>query len=749
MKNDLHLTFAQIFSNDPAALLAQLRDIEVHHKADRQASEKWAERLRFIDISGVPDLRSRRDTRSVLYKELDEWTRTGTTPPCILSLSEKEDDDGQLPYVAVSWRWIQGDELPPWGCDIRESFQYQVQRPGCEPHEIDFPQHYLDRVILFAQNRGIDKIWIDKESIYQRSGDEVDHPGDRDLGIQVMDAVYGDARYCVGLLTTSLMYQDELHLLADLLSRNIFVNPRDTEEPQFTADAPVADIQLLILRLLNDTRWSRGWIFQEDHLASERMTLLVPHSRHLKKKGLSYPFGKLPGDLEVALFSFRRAVTMFCMASDESENRWPISEMLGKAKQYNIWNKVLHVEGDSSEEDSDDPQSDDDQYEGDATRRFQPPRFPTTTLSIIDDVCNRSLKNMEDRVAIIANAAKFERRIDVSPSSALVRNETYSLSTILLALVLLNGEILSHDTKVPGNIMNYSLRDYLLAFQNIYDAPMTSYEQSFIDCCRFTTPMFTKRGLEVKGRLYKLLAPHIPGGAYSLSNVLNLHDKNFENTAPFTEDQDNFKNDDDTKGRSFDAFEVDCLATVISRLQRSWGTSCWLVKSLRHHLRIDKRFRDHAYVKPSERYVLNMMAGLVQAVMAGHSLRLARLANEADTCPPTAIFVEPKDPRMTHRKGMYPKNDEAGSPSFVFASFKQRSKRGGRDCYTSLSVGVEAGNKSETILDSYGWVNGVWDIGAPQTEAFIYPIPGLTDWHMETTLQKKRKREDEHDSEQR
>ena len=43
------------------------------------------------------------------------------------------------------------------GCGFMQSFECRVGRAGAEPHESEFPAHYLQRIIYFAQSPGIDK----------------------------------------------------------------------------------------------------------------------------------------------------------------------------------------------------------------------------------------------------------------------------------------------------------------------------------------------------------------------------------------------------------------------------------------------------------------------------------------------------------------------------------------------------------------------------------------------------------------
>ncbi|KAF2033145.1 hypothetical protein EK21DRAFT_109282 [Setomelanomma holmii] len=114
-------------------------------------------------------------------------------------------------YFAVSWKWSSRNECAPSGASIQESFEYYIRRPGGSQHRSSFPDRYMDRVILLAQSFGINRIWVDRECIYQEEAH------DKELGVQVMDLVYETATKAVGLLTSPLMHQDEIDTLAQLL----------------------------------------------------------------------------------------------------------------------------------------------------------------------------------------------------------------------------------------------------------------------------------------------------------------------------------------------------------------------------------------------------------------------------------------------------------------------------------------------------------------------------------------------------
>jgi len=229
MKGDLHRTFGEIFNHDISALQRQLIEIQ-RQQADREKSLKWFQKLRFLDVSNVPDLArlsEERSVRSMKYDSEGQTVRTkGDRPILSIPLVEEDESDGfdTSSYVAVSWKWTGHNEQVPHGCGLKESFEYHIQRPGQWPHPSSFPHSYMDRVIHFAQAHNIANIWIDKECIYQKEDDMENHPQDQELGVQVMDLVYETATRAVGLLTAALMHQTEVDTLARLLKGDIFAN---------------------------------------------------------------------------------------------------------------------------------------------------------------------------------------------------------------------------------------------------------------------------------------------------------------------------------------------------------------------------------------------------------------------------------------------------------------------------------------------------------------------------------------------
>ncbi|KAF2246968.1 hypothetical protein BU26DRAFT_541885 [Trematosphaeria pertusa] len=732
MKNDLHLSFGDIFNHDFTAFFDQLREVQLY-QASREASEKWVQRLRFLDISSIPDLErldEQRPTKRLKrgphgYQTMPAGRKTQLSIP----IRDRKHDDGSS-YLAVSWRWTEEKaELLPSGCGLRERFDYRVRRAGQKPHKSDFPDVYMERVIRFAQSKGIELIWIDKECIYQRAGDEETYPNDIQLGVQIMDVVYGDSAVALGLMTTALTQQREMNTLASLLSWSASIKKDNIRKPKLRSTMEVAEIQSLIDRILEDSRWDRAWIFQEDHLASDRMEIMIPHAKNLSKDG-QYNFGSIPNELVVKLAEFKRAVTMFCMVKGE-DDQWA-STVLVKVKQYNVWNKESKANTIVRKRKHSLPRS----------RRFMSPGsrvrsnsnnspsvnlYPTTTLSILEDICNRSLLKEQDRVAILANAAKFSTRLDISEASSLV-SDKYSLSVALLALILLNGEIINNRRFMPSRkIMEYDLCSYLKDCELKYHAPTSRFQQSFIDRCRLKSPRITERGIRTQGFLFRLLPR-------SKKNLVRLSSRDLEHLSDLPP---KWRSRNVAPGRKLSPFADEVIEILIFKLKDRYGPRCRLADYLREHLDLDRSRPPREDTKPSKRYVLDMMSAIAQALEDGQKLRLGQLIGEANYAPPSALFITPIRPdgsrSRTNEHATPPAGHEADLV-WIFTTWDNGGMNRAAERFASLEVAVGVTGKAQLEwspdgglgLGTIGWVNGVWDVRGGRMNPFTFALPGIT-----------------------
>jgi len=741
MKNDIHKTFGEIFDGDITAFRKQLLEIQ-HIQADRKKAEDWVSKLRFLDISKVPNLLDEEVQQYVSYEYLDDPWLDPEIPSHEIPVTEREDDDSEVEYIAVSWKW---DERHHGRLDYATKppiFEYQIKRPDAPAHKSSFPGRYMDRVIRFAQSKSINasKLWIDKECIYQRREDEHIFSEDKELGVQIMDVVYGGSTLSVGLLTVELAHEHEIDLLSKLLQGEIFANPRSQSSPGLGPEVDKRAVQMLILRILSDPRWSRGWIFQEDHLASHRMILLIPCPRGIRKDR-GYNFGDTMGELQVRLKDFRQSVTMFCEATYKDQGRWPNTEFLGKAKQYNICNKRLVFGGPGI------PQVSRRLWRDDASDESNPrvEAYPTTTNSVLEDICNRSLEYEEDRIAILANALRFNKRLNLAKDSPLLEVGQYSLSVALLALVLMNGEILD-DVSLQKDLMTFTLQSYLDACQNRFVVPNLRYRQSFVDRCRFRSPIITPRGLETKGFLFTLLPKRPSKDRAHRYNPLLLTTSDRKALSPMG-------GGPMLGGKKLNKNAHTVLNLVVRKLEALWPGSK-LARHMLRHLSFDQRQRQGEVVPPSASYVLDMMSVLYQALCEDdQKLRLARLASAPFDGEPVAIFIEPTPDGWIMESPDTKTQDGKPILANVFTSWDATRKPYNKDRVVSLSVAIEDGKGTRQSWDSRtcymentGWVHGVWCAAGEEMADYVFPLPGLTDHRIfkeqpESSSGRKRKRE--------
>jgi len=721
MKNDLRQTFGEIFNDDPTAFRKQLLEVQ-HFETDRSEAEEWVANLRFLDISGVPDLQAekqKQDRRYALAEARDHLYER-KIPSCEVPITKREEDDEDA-YIAVSWRWAVLEHAPE-----TPVFDYQIRRPGAKPHKSDFPDRYMDRVIQFAQSVNVSKVWIDKECIYQRAGDERKRPKDKELGVQIMDVVYGDSKVSVGLLTVELTHQHQVDLLSELLQGRIFVDPKDREHPKLRPEVNVLAVQKLIRRILSDPRWDRGWIFQEDHLASNRMTLLIPCSSSVRKDQ-GYDFGDILGDLKIKLKDLRQNATMFCLA--RPEERRPNTDILEKLKQYNICNKSYTPPQDdhllrSGRNGIRGNTGDDKNYQRGSS--YEIPAYRTTTNCVLDDICSRSLENEEDRIAILANALRFTTRIDIGKGSPIHKPDKYSLSVALLALILMNGEILKSRTwkspdraRLPceSNLMQHTLQSYLAACQHEFSVPNLRFQQTFVDHCRLKSPTITSRGLQTKGWLFELF-PRERSRIRADQLSLRLTDSDRETLSDLGRGPV-------LRGTKLDEDAHTALDALIQKLEALWPAS-QLVNYMRRNLSLDGH-RSRPKVPPSAPYVLDMMFALYQALRDDQELRLGRLASARPHTEPAAIFIRPEPDGWRTEQATHLNSDGAPCLAKIFTSWDQSHDS---ERLASLEVGrriQEARGKRDCLLYSAGWVNGVWYAQGQPMGNYVFPLAGITE----------------------
>ncbi|KAI1176042.1 heterokaryon incompatibility protein-domain-containing protein [Nemania sp. FL0916] len=320
-------------------------------------------------------------------------------------------------YVALSYTW----DPSPFETD-RQAGGYHVQdwrSKELAPSKVR--DNVFHRIRRYMDYKRIEYLWIDQHGIEQQDGEE------KKTGMNAMDRVYSLSKHPVALLTRPIILEDELRLLVDILEGKLATE----HETGFCFTIPEGvgypDDALRAVRLLeeitSDTWFTRGWTFQENHRGNRRMKLLIPHAPKLS--GFIKPrhlLGSLDGELCISSVVFHNEAMKLSQAFQRyrhlSSNLYDgtIATTVG---EYAIL-----------------PIAREDQREDHLT-------LPSMTPRIIENLVSRELETSWDRIPIAANCCQYSVRLD----SDGLRDNGYSLSLSLLALCLLNGEILSNDKR--------------------------------------------------------------------------------------------------------------------------------------------------------------------------------------------------------------------------------------------------------------------------------------------------------------
>ncbi|KAI1640518.1 heterokaryon incompatibility protein-domain-containing protein [Biscogniauxia mediterranea] len=578
-------------------------------------------------------------------------------------LDPVSDPEGGRDYVAVSYTWDPSEEEAVVDQGVN-SYRVESRRAGESSMPSRVRDVVWDRVLRYAEYVECDNIWIDRECIDQSNQSE------QETAIQNMHLVYSLSRKPVALLTRSIKTAQELDLLASLLLEE--VRPKD---------------EAALLRLLDDITsdrwWTRAWTFQEDYRASTRMVLLIPHVRNLEDRKQAIGdlknrplFGDLPGELRIKSTDFRAEVTNFCLEYRKRSGPASVSvcdKILKVAGKYNI---LLQEEG------------------------WFGLNFISRSMSptIFADIGKRGILKESDRLAIAANCCGYTTRLE---TPALNKNRK-SLSLSMLALYLLNGEIIDNDPKrcrgtLKDNIYTYLSKQSLRSFES----PI-SKELTFIKSCRFIDPILTTEGTQTRGHLWKL---------GKVIRRAPMKREKFRRLPP-----------------------LDILATELSYPTYGASYQDLAVKLLELTRQTPPSSADGRYQRPWE--WRDWMAAEVQnALLEGCSIRLACFVHPnygpEEYSPYRAIFVSTDEDDDDWA------NDDPLSPRYVFTSTRPAKKGPTSDIHkhVSLEVDVEwpkpASKRDEVNGCGHGllklyikrWRNGLcFSEGYPQRPV-LFPHP--------------------------
>ncbi|KAI0842999.1 hypothetical protein F5Y06DRAFT_256630 [Hypoxylon sp. FL0890] len=458
---DTSLPLSKIRDRNNSSIISSVLDFE-RHASTRENWLKSLECLYLAEDHEEPIEKRRRLSNGSVAASSSELLKRRYLDPVRGAESERD-------YIAVSYTWepsAEEEEEVEAEEETAGRFLIESRRTGKPPLPSEVRDIVWRRVLNYADYVDCENIWIDRECI-----DQYDE-AEKGAMIQSMHLVYGLSKHPIALLTRAIDTAEELDHLIDLMCGEVSAE----DEPG-------------VLHLLNDITsnlwWTRAWPFQEDYRASTRMTLLIPHHRSLERRKLAvkdnvgrYLLGKVEGEICIYSTDFRKRATEFCLSyRKRSESRDICDKILKTAAKYNVLLRDERAPPDLAS----------------ISRSMSP--------TIFSDIDSRGITEESDRLAIMANCCWYGTRLDTNA----LDSDCSSLSLSLLALYLLNGEVLENDPKrtnggtLDDNIHEFLSKQSLSSFRPPIDEGLT-----FIKSCRFVDPQLTSQGTLTAGHLWRL-----------------------------------------------------------------------------------------------------------------------------------------------------------------------------------------------------------------------------------------------------
>ena len=377
-------------------------------------------------------------------------------------------------YVALSYTWNHSEYEDP------EAGRYRVEAwDGNHLEPSTVRNCVFDRILGYMHCANIQLLWIDAHCIPQDACDEAAsawrtrYTRKRDA-IQAMDLVYQLSKHPVALLGRPLRVQSELHLLARIL-RGDFV---DNSMPRLSRATTICDARKalwLLCEITRDSWWGRAWTFQENYRGGQWMQLLIRHDPSLEQQKLRLGvFGQIPGELCIPSVSFSTKATRLCLALRKAAGKLQPGDLCQIDRVLRAAGRYALLLRDSS----------------------------AMTPTVMADIEARGLKEPWDRLAILANCCQYSVRLD----DEALRRQSRSLSLSMLAMCLLNGEILNNNDNRLNATTSLTMSEFFRqqVFEAFHAPEDDTRRFTFNKGCRLTDVELTAEGISTMGHLWKL-----------------------------------------------------------------------------------------------------------------------------------------------------------------------------------------------------------------------------------------------------
>lgn len=571
-------------------------------------------------------------------------------------------------YVALSYTWVPSNyEDPRSGRHFVESWNGSRFTPSTVRDCV------LDRILSYMHHASIQFLWIDAHSIPQDTCSVAlcnrhAYCEQKRNALQAMDLVYQLSNHPVALLARPVQSVSELRLLARILSGELVLKDGTELSRGAVSHGGVCEALALLYDITQDMWWGRAWTFQENYRGGQKMRLLIRHDQSLEQEKNHQMFDNIQGELCVFSVTFCTEATRLCLALRKSralpeDDIRRIDGVLQAAGRYTT---IL-------------------------------PEATAMTSIVITDLEARGLSKPWDRLAIAANCCQYSVRLD----GEALRYQRCSLSLSLLAMCLLNGEIL--DNRDSGQQSWGALTMSELLNRRLFrgfKAPVDeSRRLTFYKGCRFTDVELTMNGILTGGHLWKL------------GRVVDT--ARFGRQLPWI---------NNPNGRLTLCDRKHLLHLVLVLNDLGYET---LAEEIDGYLVYDaKTNADDDNESFTEKYLHRMASELAEAIRTRQKLRLAALWDPMGrTEPYRAVFVW-----SGQRKD---ESDLQTSPAFVLTSAwfrdpgSKRNDSNDLDRHVSLQVHLESATSDSMAPRLYAqrWLLGMCFFRGCRRTQVIFPWP--------------------------
>ncbi|KAK3387291.1 hypothetical protein B0H63DRAFT_469724 [Podospora didyma] len=376
-------------------------------------------------------------------------------------------------YVAISYCWPVPEKDKDGKLIPAPPGTYKVRDVDGSMRASRTPDHVLDRAVQFAISCGVSMIWIDQECLPQpKENSSQEHKDEQQLGVQAMDIVYNRASITAGLLSSvEIATREEAMAVSDLLNFEVRGSGEDEDVSwKPTGEMPGQNTMAtnlnhaidLLEAIVADLWYTRAWVAQEALSAGDSLALVIwvrgeaTCDFEIGFDGVfripllaSFEMFPNPGDnssilaLPVREFrSFLRTVRFFLKAAinnpigEGTERRLRISSRPGywdARRRDRAWSVLKAAEALHPVPTR--PKSLAERLYVSGGNHYQP-RQSVDAVGALTLLRNRGCRDVQDRVAILANMCNFGNRLDTS----LLARHCKSLRLAMVALAMLNGD---------------------------------------------------------------------------------------------------------------------------------------------------------------------------------------------------------------------------------------------------------------------------------------------------------------------